>query len=169
MLNIQTIIYLVIVSTTLTINCNARQYNNDDSNFYDDRRDLIDTYLDRYVDKRSAKSVCTGSAQCGNICDPKKQYDSSTTCGLVCYAANWEEKVGSKGTCQLNSKVCGGQSSTFCPGGSYTSIRNDYPNNPNYFDCNNGYGCADKGGCCVRIAGATNNNWQYYCLKCNQN
>ncbi|CAF4386791.1 unnamed protein product, partial [Adineta steineri] len=71
------------------------------------------------------------------------------------------------GTCELNSNVCAGASSTFCPGGTYTTVHNMYPTNPSYFDCGNGVGCGTNGGCCVRIAGQTKSTWQYYCLKCN--
>ncbi|CAF0892745.1 unnamed protein product [Adineta steineri] len=141
----------------------------DYANSYAARRHVLAEYLNQYVDKRAAaKSVCGGTTQCADFCSSNTLYDASTTCGLTCYDSKWVEKVGSTGTCQLSSNVCAGASSTFCPGGNYTSVHNGFSGNPSYFDCGNGYGCGTNGGCCVRIAGQTASTWQYYCLKCNQ-
>ncbi|CAF4009017.1 unnamed protein product [Adineta steineri] len=171
MSGIQTIAYLVLVSLFLTINCYVQEDSNEDmdyANSYAARRHLVAEYLNQYVDKRAAvKSVCGGTTQCADLCNPNNNNDASTTCGLTCYDSKWVEKSGYNGTCQLSSNVCAGASSTFCPGGSYTVMRNSL-SNPNYFDCNNGYGCGNNGGCCVRIGGQTASTWQYYCIKCNQ-
>ncbi|CAF3718070.1 unnamed protein product [Adineta steineri] len=171
MSGIQTIAYLVLVSLFLTINCYVQEDSNEDmvdDSYYGARRHVLAEYLSQYVDKRAAaKSVCGGTTQCGDTCNQNSHYDASSTCGLTCYDSKWAEKVGTNGTCELNSNVCAGAASTFCPGGTYTTVHNTYPNNPSYFDCANGYGCGANGGCCVRIAGQTKSPWQYYCLKCN--
>ncbi|CAF1512381.1 unnamed protein product [Adineta steineri] len=169
MSGIQIIAYLLLVSLFSTINCNVQENSNEDmdyANSYAARRNLVAEYLHQYIDKRAAaKSICGASTQCADSCNPSTRYDASTTCGLTCYDNKWVEQAGSTGICQLSSNVCAGAASTFCPGGNYTRVHNGFAGNPSYFDCNNGYGCGNNGGCCVRIAGATTNNWQYYCLK----
>ena len=84
---------------------------------------------------------------CADACSGGGTYDETSSCGRICNTAplgpfgSASGSVGSTGTCYTNS--------TYCPGGTYTVIRNSYSSVN--FDCNSCCGCGPYGGCCVPI------------------
>jgi len=174
MTRIQAIASLLVICTFLSI-CSSEQKIPEalDDSSDDERRSVGNEYFDQFLAKRtsgrrmSTRQICSGNAACGDQCDQGQKYDSSTTCGLVCYSDPFKKGVGETGTCHTSSDICPHATSTFCPGGTFTIIRNTYPRNPTYYDCDNGYGCGQNGGCCVRIAGWNTGRNKHFCLTCN--
>lgn len=100
-------------------------------------------------------------AVCANLCTSGQTYYGNITCGQICNTTplgpfgSASGSVGSTGTCNTNS--------TFCPGGTYTIVRNSYSSVN--FDCTGCCGCGSYGGCCTGIGDPSAPSLN--CIRCN--